>query len=67
MPRKPVRGRYSVVVPLEGGGSLTMDTRPDVSLTPAELVVRLRECADKIEQYCVPKSDAPAVTDGHGV
>lgn len=53
MPRKPVRGRYLIVVPIDGGGRLTIDTHPSRSLTPAEIVAALRKHADHIERFFV--------------
>lgn len=46
---KKIRGRYMIVVPLEDGGSVTIDTRPGVSLTPDQIVKDLRRHADQIE------------------
>lgn len=57
MPRKPVRGRFNVVVPLDGGGSFKVETDKDVSRTPAQLVMDLREYADFIEKHFVRRGD----------
>jgi len=46
---KRIRGRYEIVVPLTDGGSLKIDTRPNVYLTPQQIVTALRKHADQIE------------------
>jgi len=58
--RKPVRGRWSVIVPLDGGGSYKAETVPDVSRSAVEIVADLREYADFIEKHFVkPGAEAP--------
>lgn len=53
MPRKPVRGRYMIVVPLEGGGSWKCESLPHLYLTAAEVAQSLREYAAFIEEHFV--------------
>ena len=55
MPRKPVRGRYFVVVPLHGGGSFKSETVPEASRSPEQLVGDLRDLADFIEKHFTRK------------
>lgn len=58
MPRKPVRGRFLIVVPLVGGGSWKCETVPERSLTAKEIVSALREYAGFVEKHFVPAEDA---------
>jgi len=51
MPRKPVRGRYQIVVPLNGGASCTLSNTPESSLTAGQLVAKLREQAEGIPDH----------------
>lgn len=55
MPRKPARGRFSVVVPLEHGATYRVETVKDVSRTPEQLVSDLRVYADVIERLFVKR------------
>lgn len=57
--RKPVRGRFSVTVPTASGGSYKVETLPEVSLTPRQIVDQLREYADHIERCFVAGAEAP--------
>lgn len=61
MPRKPVRGRWLVVVPIDDcGGSYRAETLKDVSRSPRQIVADLREYADFIEKHFVkPGAEAP--------
>lgn len=55
---KPVRGRFSIVCAMPGGGSWKCETVPTRNLTAAELVEQLREYADFIERHFVPKPES---------
>ena len=62
MPRKPVRGRFSIVVPLEGGGSWSCESFKEKSLTAREVADCLREYAGFIETHFL-SSESPQSVD----
>ncbi|MPZ20153.1 MAG: hypothetical protein GEV06_19880 [Luteitalea sp.] len=59
MSRKPVRGRFFIKIPLDGGGSYTVESDKDKSIDPVKMVEQLRHYADFITEYFVSSSPAP--------
>lgn len=47
--RGRIRGRYDIVVPLDGPSYLRVTSRPDRSLSIAEIITGLRRLCDELE------------------
>lgn len=65
MPRKPVRGRFSMTVPLDGGGSWSCVSCKEKFLTPTEIVAALREYANFIEEFLIESATTADAVDPH--
>lgn len=63
MPRKPVRGRFFFKLPLDGGGSFTVESDKEKSIDERKMVECLRHYADFIEKHFLKRNESVKAVD----